>query len=267
MIKNLLLTSCLIMVSLVYGQYSNDFESGTLTPIVRTGGDLQASAMNANNPVTSGINSSATAFQITLTDTAPAWKWLAINAPGGNYGQTNGTWYKFMFLSVNETNVDIQLEPWFSGVRYKTNTISFTGLNINTWYEVEFNFADAVLVSDGVTAAGAEPGYLSRLDFKFNATGNYDGDLFFIDDIKQNKLETLSTEKVTTINNLAVYPNPTSGKVYIDSQGVTIKSIEVYNVTGSLVSSSSDFTNLNKGVYFMRLLTDSGSITKSIIKQ
>ena len=266
MIKNLLLTACLTMGGLVYGQYSMDFEAGTLTPIIRGGAAAQATAMNATNPVTTGINSSATAFEINLTDTAPSWRWLAISNPGGTYDATNGTWYKFKFLSANETSVDIQLEPWFGGVRYSTNTVSFTGLTLNTWYEVEFNFSEAVLESDGATTAGAEPGYLSRLDFKINATGTYDGDVFYIDDIQQNNAVTLSASKINAINELAVYPNPTRGEVNIVSPGVTINSVEIYNVAGSLVNSSADLTNLVNGVYFMKLNTDAGSVTKRIVK-
>lgn len=268
MIKKLLLTTCLIMGGLVYGQYSMDFESGTsLTPIVRGGAAAQATAMNVANPSTGGINSSATAFEIILTDTAPSWRWLANSNPGGTYGSANGTWYKFKFLSVNETDVDIQVEPWFTGNVHRTNTVSFTGLTLNTWYEVEFNLADAVLLSDGVTTAGAEPGYLTRVDFKINASGTYDGDVFYIDDIQQNSDATLSVEKVNTLDKLAVYPNPTRGEVNIDSPGVAVESIEVYNVTGSLVGTSSDLTSLVSGVYFMRLKTNSGNVIKRIVKQ
>ena len=267
MIKKLLVTSCLIMGSLAYGQYAMDFESGTLTPIVRAGAAAQATAVNASNPSTSGINSSATAFQITLTDTAPAWRWLAIQNPGGTYGATDGTWCKFKILSTNETAVDVQLEPWFGGARYLTNTVSLSGLTLNTWYEVEFNFEEAVKESDNSILAGTEPGYLSRLDIKLNATGTYDGDVFYIDDIQQNTNVTLSTAKTEAINQLAVYPNPTRGEVNVVSPGVTIKTVEVYNVVGALVGASTDLTNFKSGVYFLKLNTDAGSVTKRIVKQ
>ncbi|KAA5823715.1 T9SS type A sorting domain-containing protein [Algibacter amylolyticus] len=267
MIKNLLVTTCLIIGGLAHGQYSMDFESGTLSPIVRAGAAAQATAVNASNPSTTDINPSATAFQITLTDTAPAWRWLAIQNPGGTYGVTDGTWCKFKILSTNETAVDVQLEPWFGGARYLTNTVSLSGLTLNTWYEVEFNFEEAVKESDNSILAGTEPGYLSRLDIKLNATGTYDGDVFYIDDITQNAAMTLSTVKSKKINDLAVYPNPTNGKVNIVSPGVTVESIKVYNVIGALVSTSADLTNLVNGVYFMKLNTDAGKVTKRIVKQ
>ncbi|WP_298368364.1 T9SS type A sorting domain-containing protein [uncultured Lutibacter sp.] len=266
LIKRLLIfVFCLATTNFTHAQYSQDFESSTLTPIVRAGTDAQATAVNASNPVTSGINTSATAFQITLTDTAPGWRWIAINNPGGTYGSANGTFYKFKFFSANETSVNIQLEPWFSSIRYITEVQTFT-VSLNTWYEVEFDFSNALLQSDGVTAAGAEPGYLSRLDFKFNATGTYDGDIYYIDDILQLSSSTLSIEDIS-LRHIKMYPNPTTGKIFI-SDLKDVETITIHNVLGQELKSFSaldsiDISDLSKGIYFLQ---SNNGLNRKIIK-
>ncbi len=260
MTKKLLFLTALCTTFLSFGQYSMDFESGTITPIIRGGAAAQATAMNAANPSTTGINSSATSFEIVLTDTAPAWRWIAISNPGGTYNSSNGTWYKFKFLSANETAVDIQLEPWFGGTNYITSTVSFTGLTLNTWYEVEFNFSEAVLLSDGVTLAGADPGYLSRVDFKFNATGTYDGDVFYIDDISQNTSSTLKVNSFSSKNLNAFYSREKQAVIAKDNLG---ENFAIYNLMGQAVikgdiTKEINVETLKSGLYI--LSTEKGSL-------
>lgn len=262
--KLLFLVAVFATFTFAHAQYSQDFESSTLTPIIRGGTAAQATAMNAANPSASGINTSATSFEITLTDTAPAWRWIAINNPGGTYGAANGTWYKFKFLSANETSVDIQLEPWFGGARYLTNTVSFTGLTLNTWYEVEFNFSDAVLESDGTTPAGAEPGYLSRVDFKFNATGTYDGDLFYIDDIVQTASSTLSTNSFEKNGLSAVYSATKQALIMknADQGNYSIFNLMGQSVLKGKISEEISVETLNSGLYILKTETRSLKFVK-----
>ncbi|GAA4934518.1 hypothetical protein GCM10023314_03690 [Algibacter agarivorans] len=78
---------------------------------------------------------------------------------------------------------------------------------------------------------------------------------------------TLSTPKVEALKAATFYPNPTNGIVNIKGAGIDIKSVEVYNVVGALVSKTTDFTNLISGVYFLKLNTEGGSVTKRVIKQ
>lgn len=181
----------LMICTIAFGQFSQDFETTTWTSNVRGGTAAQVTAATVANPTKTGINTSDNALQLILTDTAPSWRWAFISNPGGTYGAADGTYIKFKFMSVDETNVSIQLEPWFNSVQHQTSTIDFTGVALNTWYEVEFDLSTAVKVSDGTTLAGAEPGYLSRLDIKFNASGAYsdsthDGEIFYMDDVRQS---------------------------------------------------------------------------------
>lgn len=258
--KTLLLSLTLCATMLSFGQYSQDFETTTWDSTVRGGDAAQAVGLTTTNPVKDGLNTTENAFQITLTDTAPSWRWAFVANPGGTYDATNGTWYKFKFLSENETDVTIALEPWFAGVRHATNEVVFTGLDLNTWYEVEFNFADAI-AEGSTTAVGDTPGFLSRIDIKINATGTYDGDVFYIDEIEQNTAATLATKTFEKNKLSAFYNNSKQAILFndVDASG----SYKVYDLTGRVllkgqISKEVNVSSLRTGLYI--LATENGSL-------
>ena len=73
-------------------------------------------------------------------------------------------------------------------------------------------------------------------------------------------------------SNVSIYPNPAKEFVNISSS-VEINKIEVYNLLGKKVSSSSnlinntlDISNLSKGMYLLKLTSEKGTATKKIVK-
>jgi hypothetical protein len=80
---------------------------------------------------------------------------------------------------------------------------------------------------------------------------------------------TLGVEDYDLNKLISVYPNPTSGRVYIS--GKQINHIEVYNVYGQkrmIKNSKVDFIDLNNessGVYFLKIKTNQGLVSKKII--
>ncbi|MFD2541812.1 T9SS type A sorting domain-containing protein [Lacinutrix gracilariae] len=82
----------------------------------------------------------------------------------------------------------------------------------------------------------------------------------------------LSVEEFSLDTSVSVYPNPTKNILHLDvSNHVTIKSIELYNVIGKQVlktnnTTSLDLSNLESGVYLLKVATDLGSITKKVIR-
>ncbi len=76
-------------------------------------------------------------------------------------------------------------------------------------------------------------------------------------------------------SSISVYPNPTSGQFTISNEQFTINSVDVYDVYGKLISTTKvedthvtlDINTYADGVYFARILTDKGVVTKRIVKK
>jgi hypothetical protein len=72
-----------------------------------------------------------------------------------------------------------------------------------------------------------------------------------------------------------VYPNPTEGKLQFTTYNLQFTNIEVFDVFGRKVSNLTsqisnlffDITHLPQGMYFVRITTKEGVVTKKIIKQ
>jgi len=76
---------------------------------------------------------------------------------------------------------------------------------------------------------------------------------------------------------ITVYPNPTNGELRIENGELRINNVEVYDIMGKKLSSHPliitssnhliDISNLSAGVYFLKITTEKGIVTKKIIKQ
>jgi len=104
------------------------------------------------------------------------------------------------------------------------------------------------------------------------------GDMLFYDGIARgriarvNNMGILSTGDFEESNKIDIYPNPVTDYLHITSADL-IKEIKVFNVTGQEMysnkynneSATVDFQNFNKGVYFIRVTTESYFEVKKII--
>lgn len=81
----------------------------------------------------------------------------------------------------------------------------------------------------------------------------------------------VNTQEVQLPNTMAkVYPNPSNAMVNIEiDNSLTIQKIEMYNNTGALVNSYSTSTfsvaNYTAGLYFVKIVTDHGVVTQSLV--
>jgi hypothetical protein len=66
---------------------------------------------------------------------------------------------------------------------------------------------------------------------------------------------------------IAVYPNPTSGLLMIKS--TALQKIEIYNVNGVCVKTTDkneiDLSSNSPGIYLLKIITDKGVATKKIV--
>ena len=74
--------------------------------------------------------------------------------------------------------------------------------------------------------------------------------------------------------NIIIYPNPTTGQLTIENEHFSIKGVEIFNVYGSSVAAKIlspsknkiDLSHLPNGMYFIKIRTENGEVTKKIIK-
>ncbi len=75
-------------------------------------------------------------------------------------------------------------------------------------------------------------------------------------------------------SSVSLYPNPTSDRVTISAQGM-MESVSMYDVYGKLISTmkvndtnaTADLSSYASGVYFARITTENGVVTKRIVKK
>jgi polyhydroxybutyrate depolymerase len=90
----------------------------------------------------------------------------------------------------------------------------------------------------------------------------------------QNRIDnTLSVINFEDLKNtIRVFPNPTSNAVNIEPNGsFEIKEMVLYNALGERIRLKTtnkliDLTNLNTGIYLLRIKTSNETITKKIVK-
>lgn len=68
-------------------------------------------------------------------------------------------------------------------------------------------------------------------------------------------------------NAFALYPNPTTGQLYMSDTSINLKNIAVYNSLGMLVGNDLNISGLATGIYFVKIDAEEGSIIRKIMKQ
>lgn len=101
--------------------------------------------------------------------------------------------------------------------------------------------------------------------FDFNAPITTNTEITTID-------TTLGLDNISFIEDVIVYPNPSNGIINISKpNNIEIEKLQLYSITGEKIIEQSDISQFNvkelpNGVYFLRINTNKGSMTKKIIK-
>ena len=122
----------------------------------------------------------------------------------------------------------------------------------------------------------ADPGVaITQFALRQSDSSNNEGVLIDNLSIAQTFNETLSTKDfLTEINNLKVYPNPTSlGYVNISSKNNAKMSVRVFDILGKQVlnktvsNNTLDVSGLTSGMYIMKVSQDNAHVTKKLVIQ
>jgi hypothetical protein len=71
-----------------------------------------------------------------------------------------------------------------------------------------------------------------------------------------------------------IYPNPTTGKLRIESGELRARSVVIYDVFGKVqkirnweTENTIDISHFPVGIYFVKISTESGEVTKKVVKE
>jgi hypothetical protein len=111
------------------------------------------------------------------------------------------------------------------------------------------------------------------LNFSVSAPTLINSDALVVPTTPQYTTTTVSgTEEPEWARVIAVYPNPTSGSFYIETQGIDIQGIKVYDVSGKMIQQfqkpqhNTPLSILQSGTFFLSIETDKGVIKRKIVR-
>lgn len=101
-----------------------------------------------------------------------------------------------------------------------------------------------------------------------------------INEVKSDTYETLNRQEIVDQNiesiDIVVWPNPVEKNLYLnyDSEKITLYDAYIYDLNGKLIRSflklkepSISFDFINRGTYVLKLITNTGIVTKYIVKK
>jgi hypothetical protein len=190
---------------------------------------------------------------------------------GGNikYSLDQGTTWEIIpgdAITVNPNNMELTTDNNNPMVEEEV----FSGVDENSensiWGQSVIN-----LSSLGVVANSS-----IKLRWEFGSDGCNGNDGWYIDDIViYNCSQTLSINDLDFLNkNINIYPNPSEGVFTIKMKNILDFHYEIFDISGKLITNKIDVTvnsfeiNLSKyskGIYFLKLQSNKGVITKKLI--
>jgi hypothetical protein len=151
---------------------------------------------------------------------------------------------------------------------------SFTSLAVSVNPTLAPNLYPVTWTEFTYTVTGLPNATDCKLAFRYFVTNGgptgANGNAIWVDALTINR--TLSTDTFFK-DNLEIYPNPISNVLNISTKtNLTIEAIQITDINGRIVEETKQSTNtintseLNTGVYFLRITTNQGTGTTKIIK-
>jgi hypothetical protein len=149
----------------------------------------------------------------------------------------------FNTYDANNNLTSVLTQSWGGGIIYKDNS--------KNTYTYDANNNKYIIVQKNYDNTGAVSG---------------DSTYFYAGGTTNTGINKISHENIS----FNIYPNPASSELNISSTN-KIENVEVYNLTGMLLSSSSktkiDISELPQGVYFVKVFSENGVTAQKFVKQ
>ena len=256
---------------------------------------------------TATLNGAVTAGSETITAQGFEWKatvggsYTAVNVTGATMshdltGLTAGTSYTFRAFATTASGTTYGVEKTFT-----TQSSTVTPPTVTTNDATSITQTSATL--NGAMTAGSEAITAQGFEWKATVGGTYTvvnatgaTMSYYLTGLTPNtsytfkafattasgttygEEKTFTTEPVGIenheMNNVVVYPNPTSGVVQIKNEEWRMESVEVYDAYGKLLNTmivndhtvTLDLSGYATGTYFVRVTTERGVVTKRVVK-
>ena len=204
----------------------------------------------------SGSLTGVSAAKITVLQSGQLDTAILKNAQISNDGSFNNKRYTFsVYGKGSSSSLTFKMR-----VKYILNGNQFTGSQVKTlqtsYPQTPYTFSFDV--PDGTSA------------IQFQLLCGQDIGTYYFDNFSVTQ-ETLSKKDLS--QNINVYPNPVSNKLYIE-EDVSVLTASLYNINGKKIKSWNgqknqyDLSFLKNGIYFIEIVTENNLFcTKSIIKR
>ena len=168
------------------------------------------------------------------------------------------------FVTVNKTAIPQNLTYVVSG---NSVTLNWDDAILAETYNV---YRDGTLIAQDLTETTFTDESLPMLTYSYTVTGQ----TAFMESSPSNvALVCLNADTPeNTDSQITIYPNPSSGLVYVKGTGLT--QVSVFNLMGQEMkhleaqdfTTCIDLTNMPDGTYIIKAVTESGSSTQKIVK-
>lgn len=160
-----------------------------------------------------------------------------------------------------------------SSGNYLTQPDSMVTGNSNGWIRSRYTWTWwlAVLPPPGLPPLNPDT-ILIRFTFKSDSNNNAHAG-WMIDNIYARSWFVGGIEEDISGTGLTLSPNPATNQLRIQNTELRIKNIEIYNVLGESVYQSEsakteiDISNLNPGIYFVKVFTDKTNFSGKFVKE
>ena len=250
------------------------------------GGDLDHLKISSSSPLTMYAAESGSMYK---TTDGGATNWATLPFPGGNINSiaihpTNSN--KVAVASSTGNKVYVSTDGGATWINYKKNLPNFTSLAV-VWDD---NGADALYVGMNYGIYYIDNNITDWLPYSNN-----------IPNVRINELEinnnqdrlyaatygrglwsspvqdsNLGLESILVSNSVQIYPNPATAELNISLTFPKEVDIRIFDLSGKLLvyeankmienTHSVDVSSLSSGIYFLRMNSDSGEVTKKFIR-
>lgn len=189
-----------------------------------------------------------------------------VGGNAGTYGNMAAVWKNGELIWLDSGNANSVF------VVERTCIVTFAG--------EEINIAPQTIVEGGLVTQPATPereGY--NFDGWFTDNGTFLNEWDFEANVVTQDTTLYAKWKENTgiadieIAGIEIYPNPVKDVLQIESCELSVNRIEIVDLSGNVIYQFDDLKNqinvsvLTQGIYFVKLKTDKGTITKKLIKE